>query len=310
MMFNYGIEDLDLHKVMELMKGNMEGSIQKAVPQIQRSRTAVEQMKQFEKAIYGINTGFGPLCDTRISPSQTDQLQENLLLSHAVGVGAPIAKELSKLMMICKVHALSQGYSGVRTELIEMLLQMLNHDLIPVVPEQGSVGASGDLAPLSHLFLPLLGHGYLWAEQQKVSASELLNTHRLQPIRLKSKEGLALINGTQFILAHAIMGLDRMSYLMDLADVAGAMSLEGLQGSAAPFRQDIHHIRPFAGTIEVARRMRNIASRIREYGSTCQLYPGSRSILYSVHTSGSWGFQKYDKSSGSACRNRNEFGYG
>ena len=159
-------------------------------------------------------------------------------------------------MMICKVHALCQGFSGIRLEVIERILFFINNDLLPVVPEQGSVGASGDLAPLSHLFLPLIGEGEFWAGGEIVSAKQVLSKHGLAPIQLAAKEGLALINGTQFILAHTISGLKKMEYLLDLADVAGAMSIEGYQGSASPFKEALHKIRPFKGSMEVAARMR------------------------------------------------------
>jgi len=177
------------------------------------------------------------------------------LLTHAVGVGAPIDKELSKIMMICKVHALCQGFSGVRLSLIERILFFIENNLLPVVPEQGSVGASGDLAPLAHLFLPLIGEGEFWTEDGIKPAKPALKQYHIKPIKLKAKEGLALINGTQFILAHTITGLHKMEYLLDLADVAGAMSIEGYQGSFSPFKEELHKIRPYKGTIEVAERM-------------------------------------------------------
>ena len=167
-----------------------------------------------------------------------------------------IFRELSKIMMICKVHSLCQGYSGIRLEVIERIVFFITHDLLPVVPEQGSVGASGDLAPLSHLFLPLLGEGEFWLGKDIVPAKKVLLKHGLKPIKLEAKEGLALINGTQFILAHAIVGLKKMQYLLDLADLAGAMSLEGYQGSISPFKELLHLIRPFKGSLKVAKRMR------------------------------------------------------
>jgi histidine ammonia-lyase len=213
-------------------------------------------MAASDKAIYGINTGFGPLCDTQISPEETNLLQKNLLITHAVGVGEPIAKPISKLMLITKVHALSQGYSGIRLAVVERMLKFIELDIIPVVPEQGSVGASGDLAPLSHLFLPLLGEGEFWIDGDIKPAAEVLKEHGLEPMELHAKEGLALINGTQFILSHAITALTKMGYLLDLADIAGAMSIEGMQGSQSPFREELHAIRAFKGNVEVAARMR------------------------------------------------------
>ena len=215
----------------------------------------VETLANSNTPVYGINTGFGPLCDVQITPKETNKLQHNLLITHAVGVGNPIDKMLSKIMMICKVHALSQGFSGIRLKVIERIIYFIENDLLPVVPEQGSVGASGDLAPLAHLFLPLIGEGEFFINDRIVHAKKVLENHKLTPITLVAKEGLALINGTQFILAHTIIGLQKMQYLLDLADVSGAMSIEGYQGSFSPFREELHKIRPFRGTIEVAERM-------------------------------------------------------
>lgn len=257
MMFKYGLDQLTVAKVMAITKGSLEATLtQEAIDKVVSCRKKVEIMASSNKAVYGINTGFGPLCDVQITPQETSKLQENLLITHAVGVGNPIDKELSKIMMICKVHALCQGFSGIRLEVIERILYCINNNLLPVVPEQGSVGASGDLAPLSHLFLPLIGEGEFWVDHAIVPAKEVLQKHGLTPIQLQAKEGLALINGTQFILAHAITGLYKMDYLLDLVDLAGAMSLEGFQGSASPFKAALHEIRPFKGNVLVAERMR------------------------------------------------------
>ena len=257
MNFSYGEEKLTLKKVFEIAQGKRKGIlIPEVVEGIQKSNAIVQQVIRSGKTVYGINTGFGPLCDTLISENETQTLQKNLLLTHAVGVGKPIEPLLSKIMMICKVHALCQGYSGIRLAVIERILYCIEQELLPVVPEQGSVGASGDLAPLSHLFLPLLGEGEFWEKDRIVPAKKILNQHQLQPLVLEAKEGLALINGTQFILAHAVLGLQKMKYLLDLADVSGAMSLEGFQGSAAPFKVGLHQIRPFKGSLKVAERMR------------------------------------------------------
>jgi histidine ammonia-lyase len=258
-MFNYGTDTLTVQKAMDISSGKWQALLSAdAVNRIKHSRRCVEKMAQSTKAVYGINTGFGPLCDTQISPADTHKLQENLLLTHAVGVGKPIAPILAKLMMITKVQALSQGYSGIRFEIIERICFFIDNNLFPLVPEQGSVGASGDLAPLSHLFLPIIGEGSFWDGKTEIPTEEVLKEYNLAPIKLAEKEGLALINGTQFILAHAILGLSKMGYLLDLADISGAMSLEGLQGSAAPFREELHRIRPFIGSLIVAKRMRSL----------------------------------------------------
>lgn len=267
-LFKYGIDHLTVDKVIAIANGNLKAEInEETIKKVIECRTKVETMASGDKAVYGINTGFGPLCDVQITPQQTSKLQENLLITHAVGVGKPIDKELSKIMMICKVHALCQGFSGVRLELIERIIYFIENDLNPVVPEQGSVGASGDLAPLSHLFLPLLGEGEFWMNGEITPAKSVLETHNLKPIILQAKEGLGLINGTQFILAHAITGLKKMSYLLDLADVCGAMSIEGYQGSASPFKSELHEIRPFKGNIKVAERMRMLFNNSQNINS-------------------------------------------
>ena len=256
-MFKYGIDHLTVAVAIAIANGTEMAIVDtQAQDKVKVCRKKVEIMAASDKAVYGINTGFGPLCDVQISPEQTSKLQENLLITHAVGVGNPIDKKLSKIMMICKVHALCQGFSGVRLELIERILFFIDNDLLPVVPEQGSVGASGDLAPLAHLFLPLLGEGEFFINDVIVPSKEVLQKYNLKPLKLEAKEGLGLINGTQFILAHAIIGLQKMNYLLDLVDVSGTMSLEGFQGSASPFREELHLVRPFKGNIKVAERIR------------------------------------------------------
>jgi len=256
-MFNYGVDKLTLDKVRAIANGTLAAGLNvEAINKIKVCRAHVETIAASDEAVYGVNTGFGPLCDTQISPHETSLLQRNLLVTHAVGVGKPIDKSLSKFMLITKVHALSHGFSGIRLEVIQRLLFFLEKNLLPVVPEQGSVGASGDLAPLSHLFLPLIGEGEFWLDDEIVSAKEVLKRHALNALDLQAKEGLALINGTQFILAHAIKGANKLQYLLDLADLSGAMSLEGFQGSASPFREELHKIRPFAGSVLVAERIR------------------------------------------------------
>ena len=208
MNFNYGSDKLTLKKIMQLAQGLRRGFLlPEVISGINKNNEIVQNIVHSKKAVYGINTGFGTLCDTLISAKETNTLQRNLLITHAVGVGKPIKKKLSKIMMICKVHALCLGYSGIRLKVIERILFCIENDLLPVVPEQGSVGASGDLAPLSHLFLPLIGEGEFWVNDKIVAAKKVLSDHNLKPIVLEAKEGLALINGTQFILAHALIGL-------------------------------------------------------------------------------------------------------
>ena len=252
----YGIDTLTFHDVLEIAKHPQKAKLNKqAKDQILKSKQNVQKIVESDRTVYGINTGFGPLCDVKISEEETAQLQHNLIISHAVGVGKPIDKELSKIMMIAKIHALSKGFSGVSLEVIERLILMLEKDIIPVIPEQGSVGASGDLAPLSHMVLPLIGLGQVWENGMPHETSVILEENNLKPLKLGPKEGLGLINGTQFILAHAIKGLEKMEYLLDLADLTAAMSLEAYRGSASPFKKELHEIRPFTGSKKVAARM-------------------------------------------------------
>jgi histidine ammonia-lyase len=203
-----------------------------------------------------VNTGFGILANTRISEEDTHMLQHKILQSHSVGVGEPVPMEIAKIMLITKVHALAQGYSGVQLDTLERILWHIEEDIIPVVPEKGSVGASGDLAPLAHLFLPLIGLGEVFHKGKRIHSRKLLNNSGLSPIRLGPKEGLALINGTQFILSYAVRAVQRMHHLLEATDIIGAMSLEALTGTKAPFDARLHALRPFAGTTLVAQRLR------------------------------------------------------
>lgn len=219
---------------------------------------AVERIAQGSTAAYGINTGFGNLCTKRIAPDQLSTLQTNLLISHAVGVGPPIAPDLVRWMMLLKVQALTQGVSGVTLPTVEALLALLAADALPVVPSQGSLGASGDLAPLAHLSLPLIGRGELLHCGSVRPAGEVLAKLGLSPITPKPKESLALINGTQFMSAHAAHIAVRARRLMKHADLIAAMSLEGCAGSVRPFDERLHKIRPHQGAIETADNVRRL----------------------------------------------------
>lgn len=255
----YGIDHWSYSDAINILNGNTQAILSKeARQQISNSSANVQTIIDSGKTVYGINTGFGPLCDTLISKDETRKLQENLLISHAVGVGNPIDKKISKLMLITKAHALAKGFSGVTTEVVERILLMIERDIIPVVPEQGSVGASGDLAPLAHLFLPLIGEGKIWDGDKIIAAGEALQKHGLEPIVLSAKEGLGLINGTQFILSHALIGLDKFNDLLNLADVVGTMSLEAYSGLKSPFMKELHELRPYEGTRQVASRIRKL----------------------------------------------------
>lgn len=254
--FNYGKDTLTAGKALELARGKISGKIEKSTrKKIIASRKIVEQLAAGEKAVYGINTGFGPLCTTRISKEDTGTLQHNILKSHSVGVGDPIETEIAKLMMVLKMQSLCQGYSGVSITTLERILWHIDQDVIPVVPCQGSVGASGDLAPLSHLFLPLIGLGKVNVNGKVIATAKALKNNNLEPIELGAKEGLALINGTQFIAAYAVKVVEKLQNCLSQADIIGTMMLEGLLGSASPFLESLHKLRPYKGTLHVAQRI-------------------------------------------------------
>lgn len=254
--FNYGTGHLTIGTCLDIASGKVKGIVGPAAhANIRASWLEVGKIVETEIPVYGINTGFGPLCNTHIPEEDTCTLQYNLLKSHSVGVGKPIATEIAKLMLITKVHALAQGYSGISMETVERIIWHIDNDIIPVVPEKGSVGASGDLAPLAHLFLPLIGMGEVEENGKVLPTAEMLKKHGLVPIKLGPKEGLALINGTQFILSFAVKAVQRLHRILQTADIIGAMSLEGLMGSARPFDPRLHNIRPFKGTRFVAHRL-------------------------------------------------------
>jgi histidine ammonia-lyase len=257
--FNYGIDNLTTVNVTALGSGIINGVLNDAaIKKINESHEHVQHIVGNNKTVYGVNTGFGILASTKISEEDTATLQHKILQSHSVGVGEAIPAGLTKLMLITKVHALAQGYSGVRLETLERILWHIENDVMPVVPEKGSVGASGDLAPLAHLFLPLIGLGEVDHKGTRHKSQDILNRFSLQPLQLGPKEGLALINGTQFILAFAVKAVQRMHNCLEAADIIGAMSLEALTGTKAPFDERLHELRPFGGNKLVAQRLRSL----------------------------------------------------
>ena len=254
--FSYGQDRMTVDTALAIARGETKGVISPEVyQQIEASRQAVVDIVKGEKQVYGINTGFGPLCTTTISSKDAQKLQYNILKSHSVGVGEAVDIETSKLMLIIKAHALAFGYSGISHITLSRIIWHINEDIIPVVPSQGSVGASGDLAPLAHLFLPLIGLGKVHTPQGEMDTSEWMGRAHVGPIQLKAKEGLALINGTQFIAANAIQLVEKMENCLDHADIIGAMMIDGLLGSSRPFRQELHQLRPFEGNKQVAARV-------------------------------------------------------
>lgn len=211
-----------------------------------------------EKPIYGITTGFGSLCKISIPEEDLSQLQSNLVMSHACSIGNMIPKDVIRLMLMLKAHALSMGKSGVQLITVERIIDMYNNDILPVVRELGSLGASGDLAPLANLFLPLLGEGEVIYKDEIRPAKEVLDEMGWEPIRLGAKEGLALLNGTQFMSSHAVYTLLKAFRLVKYADIIGTISLEGYDGRIDPFLSPIHEARPHAGQIETAKNIRTL----------------------------------------------------
>lgn len=257
--FQYGQDTLTASLALDLARKEITGILSpETVKKIQDSAAAVEKIAQGEAIVYGINTGFGPLCTTKISAADTKTLQENLLKSHAVGVGEPVDQEISKLMMVLKIHALAQGFSGIRLETVERIIWMLENDIVPLVPIQGSVGASGDLAPLSHLFLPLIGLGKVFFNGKVERMDTVLDQFDKKPLHLGPKEGLALINGTQFMAAHGVKVIERLHNLLTHAGITGAMMIEGLMGSVKPFSAELHQLRPYSGSRHVAQTILNL----------------------------------------------------
>ena len=255
--FYYGKSRMTASAALGMCRRKINGRIAlETRERINKSFHDVKRIVDEERIVYGINTGFGSLCRTIISKEDTTRLQENLLRSHSVGVGEAVPDEIVRLMLILKVHSLCFGYSGISYATIERILWFLEEDHLPMVPSKGSLGASGDLAPLAHLFLPLIGLGKVRYRGRFEETARLYQKKGLTPLALGPKEGLALINGTQFIAAYTASIIEKLQNCLDVADIIGAMTLEGLLGSAKPFDDDIHRLRPFDGIRHVAHRMK------------------------------------------------------
>lgn len=257
--FKFGEDWLTASIALSIAKGKTKAELSIATrKKVNDSAKIVANIVEKGKAVYGINTGFGPLCTTKISKEETKILQTNILKSHSVGVGKPIDSEIAKLMLLLKLQSLAKGYSGISESTLDRILWHIENDAIPIVPSQGSVGASGDLAPLSHLFLPLIGLGKVQYKGVVIQTVELFRQTGLSALNLGPKEGLALINGTQFIAAHAVKVVEKLHSCLSQADIIGAMMVEGLQGSVKPFFNELHALRPFKGNIHVAKRIKRL----------------------------------------------------
>ena len=237
-----------------------------AVNRIAKSRAVIEKILTSQKTVYGVNTGFGKLSEIKIDREDVNELQLNLIRSHSAGVGEPYSTPVTRAIMLLRANVLAKGNSGVRKEVVDLLLEMLNRDIHPVIPSKGSVGASGDLAPLAHLALVLVGEGHARCGTEVFTGGDALNKHGLTPVTLQAKEGLALINGTQAMTSVGCLAWKTSTRLSRCADIAGAMSLDVLHGTDAAFDERIVQVRPYPGAIEVARNLRNLmnGSTIRE----------------------------------------------
>lgn len=260
-------QPLTLEEVFEVAHGGRPVAVAAdAMPRIRASRAVVDALIAGGGTAYGINTGFGKLSDVRIEPDQVQALQRNLVRSHACGVGEPLSQETVRAMLLLRANVLAKGFSGVRPELVERLTALLNRRIHPVIPSRGSVGASGDLAPLAHLALVVMGEGTVQFGERTVPAAMALLQCGLAPLALEAKEGLALLNGTQAITAVGALALVRAQRVVELSDVAGAMTLEALRGTPTPFDERIHAARPHAGQMATAAHLRELLaeSEIRE----------------------------------------------
>ena len=253
-------EHLTIDRVEEILASGAKLALSDdARKRIVRCREYLDKkMEQTTRPIYGVTTGFGSLCNISIEADALSQLQKNLMMSHACGTGARVPAQVVRLMVLLKVQSLSYGHSGVQLQTVERMIEMFNNDILPVVYDQGSLGASGDLAPLAHMSLPLLGLGEVEYKGEVRPAADVLRELGWTPVELKSKEGLALLNGTQFMAAFGVWSLIRAKRLSEQADRVGAMSLDAFDGRMEPFADNVHLIRAHKGQLETARAFRRL----------------------------------------------------
>ncbi len=250
-------DHLSIEKIEELISNKTELRLsEEASAKIIKCRTYLDdRMAASTDPVYGINTGFGSLCDVKINNDELEQLQKNLVMSHACGTGEEVPKEIVKLMLLLKIQSLSYGHSGVQLKTVQRLIDFYNKGIYPIIYTKGSLGASGDLAPLAHLCLPLIGMGEVEYESQRISGAELVKKLNWEEIHLQSKEGLALLNGTQFMSAYAVYCLIQAKRISKQADLFAAMSLDAFDGRIDAFDALIHEVRPHAGQLETAKNM-------------------------------------------------------
>lgn len=251
--------NLTIEQVVDVARGTLPvGLSATAVKRMNKSREWVERAVREGKIVYGVTTGFGAFQNVTISPDKLRELQRNLILSHCAGVGEPFTEEIVRAMMLLRVNALAKGFSGIRVSTVETLLQMLNKRVHPVIPSQGSVGASGDLAPLSHMAAVLIGEGEAILDGRRMSGPAAMKAARIKPVVLEAKEGIALNNGTQAMTAVGVLALYDAEHLADVADIAAAMSCEAVKGKSAPFGAHVQIVRPHAGQLVSARNIRSM----------------------------------------------------
>ncbi len=249
-------KELNIEDIVKVSRYYEEiGLSEDVINRIEASRAHVERFLEAGRPIYGINTGFGALDRVKISHDEIDELQENLIRSHSAAVGEPFPEDVVRAMMLLRINSLSKGYSGVRKEIVLHMIDMLNHRITPYVPSQGSVGASGDLAPLAHIALTLMGEGKVFYKGEIMPSKKALNEEGLTPIKIKAKEGLALINGTQVMTGILSLVVYDAKRLLDRAIMVAAMSIDALKGSTTPFDPRIHRIRPHKGQMYVAEKL-------------------------------------------------------
>jgi histidine ammonia-lyase len=254
-------QSLSIEDVAEVARGSRVVTLGPAGSDaICRSREVIEALVDAREVVYGVTTGFGKFADRAIPHDALEQLQRNLVLSHSVGVGPPLAPDVVRAMCVLRVSALARGYSGIRLETVEALLAMLNAGIIPFIPSKGSVGASGDLAPLAHLALALIGEGEAFYGGERMPAAQALRRAGLSPVTLGAKEGLALINGTQFMSAMGALLLVDAANLVEVADIAGAMTLDAVKGSDRPFDARVQSVRPHPGQVEAGAHLRALTA--------------------------------------------------
>ncbi|NQU85249.1 MAG: histidine ammonia-lyase [Mariniphaga sp.] len=258
--FYISLDDLTYDVIEDILENNIQLELsEKSIHLINKSKAYLDKkLNETDGPLYGINTGFGALCDIEISKNDLSKLQENLIISHACNIGPEIPSDIVRLMLLLKVHALAKGNSAVQLKTVQRIIDLFNHNVLPVVCEQGSLGASGDLAPLAMLFLPLLGLGEVHFDGVLQPSTDVMKHFGWNPIRLEAKEGLALLNGTQFMSAHGVYTLLKTFKIVDQADIIGALSLDSFDGLIEPFLDNIQRIRPHKGQAQTAVNFRKI----------------------------------------------------